>query len=197
MSDQRIYCEHCQKDITPKQRSTYTPRFCSRECHGQSKRIQISNGARFGRLTVVSPAGKDAHGHFIYACRCDCGNAVSVAKRHLYTSNTASCGCLRQEEQVKRATLHGYCAFAEYENYRNAIKRCTMPTARSYPRYGGRGIEFRFRDFSHFYSVLGPRPTSNHSIDRIDNDGHYEPGNVRWATRSEQEHNKTIPRGAK
>jgi hypothetical protein len=59
-----------------------------------------------------------------------------------------------------------------------------------YRHYGARGIEFRFADFASFIEVIGPRPSADYSLDRIDNDGHYEPGNVKWSTRHEQVHNR-------
>jgi len=77
----------------------------------------------------------------------------------------------------------------EYTAYTQARQRCTNPRHLSWPRYGARGIEFRFSSFEEFLADVGPRPTSEHSLDRIDNDGHYEPGNVRWATREEQARN--------
>lgn len=74
--------------------------------------------------------------------------------------------------------------------YTDARARCLNPNVRSYPLYGGRGIEFRFTSFEQFIDAIGPRPSDKHSIDRIDGNGHYEPGNVRWATPKEQARNK-------
>jgi hypothetical protein len=72
-------------------------------------------------------------------------------------------------------------------------QRCTNPNAQGFEYYGGRGIKFLFSCFAEFYLDVGQRPTPEHSIDRINNDGHYEPGNVRWATRSMQNSNKRPP----
>lgn len=77
----------------------------------------------------------------------------------------------------------------EYSTYRNARSRCRNPNAPNYAYYGGRGIEFRFESFEQFFAELGPKPSPKHSIERIKNDRHYEPGNVRWATRTEQTRN--------
>jgi hypothetical protein len=88
---------------------------------------------------------------------------------------------------------HGACVgrkrTPEHSAYSNARQRCTNPNAINYEYYGGRGIEFRFDSFEQFLSVVGSRPSDQYSLERIDNDGHYEPGNVRWATRIEQHRN--------
>ena len=79
---------------------------------------------------------------------------------------------------------------AEHNAYNNAKKRCTNPKDRKYRIYGARGIEFRFSSFAEFFELLGKKPTPAHQLDRIDNNGHYEPGNVRWVTRKENQRNK-------
>lgn len=78
----------------------------------------------------------------------------------------------------------------EYSAYQNAKARCCTPSSSSYMNYGARGIEFRFLSFPEFLGVLGRRPTRVHTLDRINNDGHYEKGNVRWSTRVEQSRNR-------
>ena len=87
----------------------------------------------------------------------------------------------------------------EYNSYFGAKQRCQYKNHIGYARYGGRGIEFRFASFAQFLEEVGRKPTPEHSLDRIDNDGHYEPGNVRWATRIEQMRNtvskKTLKNG--
>jgi hypothetical protein len=78
----------------------------------------------------------------------------------------------------------------EYVSYTNARTRCTNPNSDDWKDYGGRGIEFRFQCFEEFFLVLGLKPTPKHSLDRINTDGHYEFGNVRWATASQQMRNR-------
>ena len=84
----------------------------------------------------------------------------------------------------------------EYKAYQMAKYRCTNPRCPSFKDYGGRGIEFRFTSFKQFFALLGPRPEGM-SLDRIENDGHYEPGNVRWATPSQQQNNVRAEQKAK
>ena len=79
---------------------------------------------------------------------------------------------------------------AEHRAYYNAKQRCTNPKNRKFPIYGARGIEFRFACFKDFFELLGNRPSAEHQLDRIDTDGHYEDGNVRWATREQNNRNK-------
>jgi hypothetical protein len=78
----------------------------------------------------------------------------------------------------------------EYTAWNNAKKRCSNPMHPQWPYYGGRGIKFLFTSFERFFAELGPRPSPQHSLDRKDNDGNYEPGNVRWATAKEQSNNR-------
>src|SRR5687767_11697696 len=78
----------------------------------------------------------------------------------------------------------------EYQAYHGAKKRCNCPTISDYRLYGGRGIQFLFSSFQEFWDVVGPRPSSEHSLDRIDVNGHYEPDNVRWATAKQQAENR-------
>jgi hypothetical protein len=85
---------------------------------------------------------------------------------------------------------HGMSKTTEYRIYEDAKRRCRNPQRRDYHLYGGRGIEFRFASFEDFYSKLGERPSKNHSLDRIENSGHYETGNVKWSTAKQQAANR-------
>lgn len=82
---------------------------------------------------------------------------------------------------------------SELRSFRAAKERCENPHHVAYARYGGRGIQFRFYSFAQFITELGPKPTPRHTIERLNNDGHYEPGNVCWATYAEQNRNKRVP----
>ena len=93
-------------------------------------------------------------------------------------------------KQPRGTSLKGVTRTPEYQALKGARRRCNNQNDRSYKYYGGRGIEVRFRSFDEFLAEIGPRPSPEHTLDRIDNDGHYETGNVRWATRKEQRINQ-------
>lgn len=121
-------------------------------------------------------------------CECGCGNRTAIAKRnrkeygHVKGQPVRFC---RSHGNIK----HGLSRSAAYLAYQGAEQRCTNQLSGEYHRYGGRGIQFKFKSFEEFYDELGPRPEGK-SLDRIHNDGHYEVGNVRWATPKEQRLNQ-------
>lgn len=90
----------------------------------------------------------------------------------------------------KKYQKHRMSSYPEYQVYQTAKDRCTNPNSQRWYTHGGRGIKFLFKSFLHFYETLGPRPEGDYSLERINNNGNYEPGNVKWATRSEQQKNK-------
>lgn len=146
-------------------------------------------GQRFGRLVVVSEAPVKNQ-QSMWLCQCDCGEEIVARGNSLRYGHPQSCGCLQREKMALRLTRHGRCYTKEYRAYINAKSRCENPRATHFESYGGRGIEFRFSCFEDFYAELGDRPTPTHSVDRINVDGHYERGNVRWAVKRVQQYNR-------
>ncbi|MET9138881.1 hypothetical protein [Streptomyces parvulus] len=150
-------------------------------------------GQTFDRLTVIAPAGHDRQGRRLWRCTCSCGAQEAVTTTdNLRRGRTRSCGCLAREGKANRVRTHGQHSTPLYETWCNIIRRTTNPKHTSYANYGGRGItvcpEWR-ESFEAFARDVGPTYQAGLSIDRIDVNGHYEPGNVRWATPTEQARN--------
>ena len=155
--------------------------------------FQDLTGQKFYKLTVLSYEGKGKNGQSKWLCECECGNKKSIFAHHMKSGNVQSCGCLLlSENRANSATRHGGTKTPEWTSYHSAKKRCKPEQAKRYPDYAGRGIEFRFASFNEFLDHIGPRPEPkfDYSLDRINNDGHYEIGNVKWSTKAEQARNR-------
>lgn len=163
----------------------------------ESKQRDLS-GQSFGRLTVVERApsrkvGRKWHGY--WKCQCECGTETVVQRSSLTSGATRSCGCLFIEYQSERAETHGGSRTPEYKIWAAIIQRCTNPNQAAYKDYGGRGIRIcdQWRaSFKQFISDVGWRPEPGLELDRQDNNGHYEPGNVRWVTKEKNRQNRTF-----
>lgn len=154
---------------------------------------KIFVGMIFGRLTVLAYISGTGSGHGKVTCVCECGVTKNIPPANLLRGLTKSCGCLRRELSSRKARTHGACAVKgytpEYRLWCHILHRCLKPNDTRYKDYGGRGITVceRWRySFAEFLKDVGLRPTPKHSLDRINNDGNYEPGNVRWATGDQQ-----------
>lgn len=147
-------------------------------------------GMKIGRLTLSRQV---THGHRAsWEVACTCGTIKTILGSNLSQRRVQSCGCLRRETTRMSKTIHGYSGTAEYRAWCHMHDRCSNPRTDSYPYYGGRGIKVHpeWKDFTKFLAHVGSRPSKGHSIDRIDCDGDYEPGNVRWATAATQSNNR-------
>jgi len=153
-------------------------------------------GQTFGRLTAVRRAEFPKQ-PTRWECECSCGTRKLIRADCLRRGVTVSCGCWNREQKIKHGAAFVGKKKPEYRIWKGMVGRCTSPGTTGYKDYGGRGIDVcaEWREsFQAFFDHVGKRPSSKHSLDRIDNNGNYEPGNVRWATPIEQARNKRTAR---
>lgn len=158
-------------------------------------------GQKFGKLTVIEESSERKNGSVCWICKCDCGKVTKpIRGDQLKDGETKSCGCLKGELLKQKNHVHGLFNNAKekpphYAAWTSMKQRCFNPNDKQYKNYGGRGItvcdEWK-DDFQTFYDYISKLPhfgEEGYSLDRINNDGNYEPGNVRWATAKEQINN--------
>jgi hypothetical protein len=162
-------------------------------------------GQRFGRLVANEIVGRSADRKVLWRCQCDCGQAVIVRSSKLTTGHTESCGCLVGDQLRERKLVHGHKRRAKvggqsrtYTTWSCMKRRCQSVENSNYRFYGGRGIKVceRWQTFENFLADMGERPAGK-TLDRIEVNGNYEPGNCKWSTHSEQVRNRRLVRSAR
>jgi hypothetical protein len=158
--------------------------------------IKITAGEEFGWLTVLAEGPRHITSSGITrrtaVCKCECGTEKVIVIHDLRKGSTRSCGCKKQMLHAAAVSTHGMKGTPTYRSWRSMLDRCNSLHPDKLRNYGGRGIKVcdRWKCFENFLSDMGIRPSKDHSVDRIDNQGNYEPGNCRWATHKIQSNNK-------
>lgn len=158
------------------------------------RRIFLARGQVFGRLTVIREVAQAQNGDRRYLCRCLCGKLKTTGLRLLRSGCTRSCGCLLLDRPIR--IKHGFARKGairtEWHIWQQMKHRCENPNCPEYKNYGGRGISVcaRWHSFTAFLSDVGCRPAKDLMLDRKNNNGNYEPGNVRWADSKTQNRNR-------
>lgn len=161
-------------------------------------------GNKYNRLLVDNYVGKNKHGHPLWDCSCDCGNSLITSSGQLKQGKTKSCGCLNIEmlaERNLKKTIEvtggekPATSYLAYQSYMSAIDRCNNQNTPHYKYYGGSGIKVNI-SFKELLEEIGEKPNNKMSLDRIDVNGNYEKGNIRWADDTTQARNKRITKTA-
>jgi len=153
-------------------------------CLRKEKSLTEMIGKKFTKLLVIEFNSKGRNNENKWLCKCDCGNHIVLCTNVLTKGNTKSCGCLRKANDIYKSK--------EYQSYKAMKERCNSKTHHAYKNYGGRGITICKRwldNFENFYNDMGKRPAGT-SLDRINNNGNYEPNNCKWSTPKEQNNNR-------
>lgn len=158
------------------------------------RNVKDLTGLKFGRWTVTGYFGFRLHSgkkFRLWSCTCECGNKAVHQGNNLNSGGTKSCGCLHRELCSNRSKSHGMSGHKLYKTWAQMIQRCTNPNDTNWPRYGGRGIAVceRWKTFELFFADIGSKWKPGLSLEREDNNGNYDPTNVRFASAYEQQNN--------
>lgn len=152
-------------------------------------------GMKIGRLTYVRDVSPNPRKALFV---CDCGREHIARVSAVMFRDNPGCGCrLKEYQDAGTVRTHGLVKTPTYRSWTSMRQRCLNPNATGYHRYGGRGIRVCDRwasSFEAFLADMGERPSLAHTLERIDNNAHYEPGNCRWATKTEQQRNRRVAR---
>lgn len=167
---------------------------CLRKDRSSEIHTKDLSGQKIGRLSIIEKYGHASDGVILWKCRCDCGNICTVRADSLNHQTTLSCGCLKREMDKDRLKTHGLSNMKLYHVWLSMKDRCLNPRNKSYFYYGGRGIavcEEWLESFLPFYEwSINHGYKEGLTIDRINNDGNYEPDNCRWTTWDVQSKNR-------
>lgn len=172
-----------------------TPKNLTVEFIQLSRQAMNLTGQRYGQLVVLGPVGKAKSGSIVWLCQCDCGEQVEVKAQRIRHDGVSSCGCHYAEQGRRKPVRHGMSDTSIYNTWIQLSVRCHSAESSNYENYGARGVsvcdEWRnsFEAFLDHVSQLPNYGAEGVTLDRIDNGGNYEPGNVRWATQKEQMRN--------
>ncbi len=177
---------NCGKSTKVRSQALRTGSIKSCGCKRYQRRAVDLTGQRFGKLSVICRRGEnDKFNGPVFVCKCDCGSTAEIGSSNLRDGTTKSCGCLKTKHGH---SSHDFPNSPTYITWAGMKARCNNPDATSYDIYGGRGILVCQRwndDFSHFFADMGKRPEGT-TLDRVNNNGRYEPSNCRWVTQKDQ-----------
>lgn len=151
--------------------------------------VKDLTGQKFGRLTIISKAGITKNGGSLWKCKCTCGSYTTASTKHLQRGSTRSCGCIRRERAAKLNLNHGLTKHSLFSIWRGIRRRCYESKHQAYKDYGGRGISVCSEwktNFKSFYDwAIKNGWKEGLTIDRVDNDGNYEPENCQFISQAE------------